>query len=371
MSDGYLPSPLILATAMAARTTTLPIMVAAVVLPLYHPVRLAEDMVVLDIVSQGRVSYVAAIGYRPEEYDMHAVDFHRRGAIAEDHLGVLLQAKSGEPFEYEGRTVRVTPPPVTPGGPVVAWGGGSVAAARRAGRHGLDFLAQRGDPALEHAYREEAEAHGHRPGTCLLPEDDATTALFVAEDVDLAWEELGPYLMHDVTMYAALNEGAPHSASLSVGDLGRGAARRGRQPPDRHGGRGRRPGPLGPAAPAPPADRWTSPRGRVALPAHRGRRGDARRGRPVTARPDGPARRSGADRRTRDVRVGSSADPFLRMCRPGPQAGGPGDGRGRNGHLPERARGFPLFGIRCSVAERTCAKPVAGRADGGTDRMNE
>jgi len=216
MSDGYLPSPLILAAAMAARTTTLPIMVAAVVLPLYHPIRLAEEMVVIDILSQGRVSYVAAIGYRPEEYEMHGVDFHRRGAIAEENLGVLLRAKSGEPLEFDGREVRVTPPPFTPGGPMVAWGGGSVAAARRAGRHGIGFLAQRGDPTLEVAYREESEAHGYEPGMCLLPEDNSTTALFVAEDVDLAWEELGPYLMHDVTMYAALNEGAPHSASLST-----------------------------------------------------------------------------------------------------------------------------------------------------------
>ena len=62
MADGYLPSPLVLATALAARTTTLPIMVAVVVLPLYRPVRLAEEMVVLDLVSRGRVSYVAAIG---------------------------------------------------------------------------------------------------------------------------------------------------------------------------------------------------------------------------------------------------------------------------------------------------------------------
>ena len=95
MPDGYLPSPLVLATAMAARTTTLPLMVAVVVLPLYRPLRLAEEMVVLDIISRGRVSYVAAIGYRPEEYEMHGVDFHRRGAIAESHLGGLLSAKTG------------------------------------------------------------------------------------------------------------------------------------------------------------------------------------------------------------------------------------------------------------------------------------
>jgi len=64
MDEGYLPLPLILATAMAARTTTLPIVIAAVFLPLYRPIRLAEEMVVLDIVSRVRVSYMAATGPR-------------------------------------------------------------------------------------------------------------------------------------------------------------------------------------------------------------------------------------------------------------------------------------------------------------------
>jgi len=218
LPDGYLPSPLVLATALAARTTTLPILVAVVVLPLYRPLRLAEDMVVLDIVSRGRVSYVAAIGYRPEEYGMHGVDFHRRGAIAEDHLGILLSAKTGERFELDGRTVQITPPPFTPGGPRVAWGGGSHAAARRAGRHGLDFFARSGDGTLRTAYEEESESHGHRPGWCMLPPDDLTTALFVADDLDRAWAELGPYLMHDVRSYAAMNRDTGHSASLSFVD---------------------------------------------------------------------------------------------------------------------------------------------------------
>src|SRR3954467_1432013 len=55
--DGYLPSPLILASAMAARTTTLPITIAVVLLPLYDPVRLAEEMAVLDIISNGTGSH--------------------------------------------------------------------------------------------------------------------------------------------------------------------------------------------------------------------------------------------------------------------------------------------------------------------------
>ena len=64
--DGHLPSPLVLASAIAARTKRLPIMLAAVVLPFWDPVRLAEDMTVLDIVSGGRVSYAFGIGHRPE-----------------------------------------------------------------------------------------------------------------------------------------------------------------------------------------------------------------------------------------------------------------------------------------------------------------
>ena len=213
--DGYLPSPLVLSTAIAARTKTLPITIAVVLLPLYHPIRLAEDMAVVDIISNGRVSYVAAIGYRPEEYALYGVDFHRRGRIADEQLAVLLQAKTGEPFEHEGARMHVTPAPVTPGGPHVAWGGGSVAAARRAGRFGLDFFAQSGDAELGIAYADAAREHGHEPGSCFLPSRDLATCVFVANDVDRAWDELGPYLLHDVLSYASWNEPGSSTASLS------------------------------------------------------------------------------------------------------------------------------------------------------------
>lgn len=216
VEDGYLPSPMVLATALAARTTTLPINVAVLVLPLYDPVRLAEEMLVLDNISRGRVSYVAGIGYRPEEYAMFGVDFRRRGRLADENLGILLRAKTGEPFEHDGRRIHVTPAPFTPGGPMVAWGGGSIAAARRAGGYGLGFFGQRGGPELASAYEEAARAAGHEPGMCFLPEADAATTVFVADDVDRAWDELGPYLMHDVLGYAAWNEGdTDRTASMS------------------------------------------------------------------------------------------------------------------------------------------------------------
>jgi len=213
--DGYLPSPMILATALAARTSSIQIALAVVVLPLYEPLRLAEEMVILDIISSGRVRYVCGIGYREDEYEMFGVDFHRRGRIADDWLSVLLLAKAGEPFDHNGRTVQVTPKPVTIGGPTVSWGGGSVAAARRAGRNGLGFFAQSEDGSLRLAYEVAARNAGYEPGWCFLPPKDLPTSLFVADDVDHAWDELGPYLLHDARSYAALNPGDAETTSLS------------------------------------------------------------------------------------------------------------------------------------------------------------
>jgi alkanesulfonate monooxygenase SsuD/methylene tetrahydromethanopterin reductase-like flavin-dependent oxidoreductase (luciferase family) len=213
--DGYIPSPLLLASAMAARTEQLHISIAAALLAFYDPIRLAEDMTVLDIISKGRLSYVMGLGYRPEEFEMYGVDWKRRGQIAEEKLQLLLKAKTGEPFEHEGRRIQVTPPPVTPGGPAVMWGGGSIAAAMRAGRYGLGFFAQSDKPGMLEAYEESCREHGFEPGMAQLPPSDAATTMFVADDVDKAWDEIGEYILHDVKMYGDWNPGDETTASIS------------------------------------------------------------------------------------------------------------------------------------------------------------
>ena len=213
--DGYLPAPLILASAIAARTSRIPIRIAVLQLPLYDPIRLAEHMCVLDHLSEGRVSYVGGVGYRREEYEMMGVEFARRGALADAHLALLLEALKGQPFTHQGRRIHVTPEPYTDGGPSIAWGGGSLAAVRRAGRFGLDFLGEKADLTLANAYADACKAHGHAPGMCLLPPRDLATTVFVSDDLDAAWAELGPYLMNDVLGYARWNEGREDVTSLS------------------------------------------------------------------------------------------------------------------------------------------------------------
>jgi alkanesulfonate monooxygenase SsuD/methylene tetrahydromethanopterin reductase-like flavin-dependent oxidoreductase (luciferase family) len=82
--DGYLPSPLMLAPAIAARTQRLGLsLILILILPFYEPVRLAEDMAVLDILSGGRTSYILALGYRPEEFEHFGLALGDRGRLAD------------------------------------------------------------------------------------------------------------------------------------------------------------------------------------------------------------------------------------------------------------------------------------------------
>ncbi len=212
--DGYLPSPIVLASALAARTERL-LLSLVVILPFYDPVRLAEDLAVLDIISNGRVSVIFGIGYRPEEYEHFGLDIHRRGRSADEKLDMLRKLLSGEQVVHEGRRIVVTPLPLTPGGPTLMWGGASLAAARRAGRYGLGLLANGGRPGMRQAYEAASMEHGHRPGPVLLPDRDTPTVVFVAEDVDRAWDEIGEHLLHDARMYAEWNPDNETSAGIS------------------------------------------------------------------------------------------------------------------------------------------------------------
>lgn len=219
-ADGYCPAPLLLASAIAARTQRLPIQVAALVLPLHDPIELAEQMAVLDLLSGGRVSYVVAIGYVEAEFAMFGRAMRGRGARLEEAVDLLRRAWTGEPFEYEGRTARVTPRPATEGGPLLLMGGGVPASARRAARLGLGMLAMGHAPELETIYREACAAEGRTPGLFIHPPPGAALSAFVARDPDAAWAAWGPYLLHDARAYAAWMgdtiDSATRSAAQSV-----------------------------------------------------------------------------------------------------------------------------------------------------------
>jgi len=194
--DGYLPSPLVLAAAIAGRTRRLRLELAALILPLHDPLRVAEDVAVLDLVSGGRIDLVIGAGYVPAEFAMFERAIADRPRLVEEGMRALEQAWTGEPFLYRGRTVRVTPRPLQRPRPSLALGGSSPAAARRAAR-----LADRFVPALPYLwshYRKERERLG-----LSVPHAGRVGPLFlhVAEDPDAAWAQIAPHALHEANAY--------------------------------------------------------------------------------------------------------------------------------------------------------------------------
>jgi alkanesulfonate monooxygenase SsuD/methylene tetrahydromethanopterin reductase-like flavin-dependent oxidoreductase (luciferase family) len=199
VEDGYLPAPLTLAAAIAARTKRIPISIAAALIPLHDPIRMAEQIAVLDLISGGRVSIVAGIGYRREEFEMAGIDRKSRGAMTEEFVNVMRQAWTGGPFEWKGRTIQVTPVPLSKPYPLMFGGGSTELAARRAARLHMGFFPAIEDASLEQAYNEEADRVGFQNRYYHSPKGPGF--VHVTEDPDKAWEQIAPYAWYDADTY--------------------------------------------------------------------------------------------------------------------------------------------------------------------------
>ncbi len=196
--DGYCPSPLVLASAIATRTSNMRIYISALIAPLHDPVRLAEDLTVLDHISRGRVIPILSGGYREEEFSAAGKNLKVRKQYMDDIGPFLKQAWSGETFEFEGRTITITPKPFSQPRPMILMGGSSKPAARRAARE-ADFFVPSGPEIFEY-YRQALIAQGKTdPGP--MPSAPSTVT-FVAEDPDAYWQKIAPHVQHETNMYA-------------------------------------------------------------------------------------------------------------------------------------------------------------------------
>jgi alkanesulfonate monooxygenase SsuD/methylene tetrahydromethanopterin reductase-like flavin-dependent oxidoreductase (luciferase family) len=198
-ADGYLPSPIPMLTAMAARTTNVRLAIAALVAPFYEPLRLAEDLIVADNIAQGRIDLIVAGGYVPDEFAMFGIPMKDRPARVAEAVRVLKGAFSGEPFEYRGRTIQVTPGPFRPGGPRISLGGSSEGAARRAARLADGFFPT--DQNVWEFYRDELRLLDRPdPGPCPLP-SSGPLLVALAEDPEDGWRQMAPSFLHQANAY--------------------------------------------------------------------------------------------------------------------------------------------------------------------------
>ncbi|MFA5630555.1 MAG: LLM class flavin-dependent oxidoreductase [Porticoccaceae bacterium] len=131
--DGYISCPLVFAAAVGGRTRRIKVRTGIVIAPLYNPLRLAEEVAVADLCLGGRLELGMGLGVLRADYEAFGVDFSRRGKLLDELIPFLRQAWSGEPFEYQGKTLRVTPRPVQQPMPIYL-GGMSEAATDRAAR---------------------------------------------------------------------------------------------------------------------------------------------------------------------------------------------------------------------------------------------
>jgi len=221
VDDGWMPAPLTMAGAVLARSTRARVMVSAAILPLHDPIRVAEQIAVLDNAFPGRMWVVFGAGYRVEEFDMAGLEHAARGRVLEEHVQAVLEALSGEPFEWRGRDVVVTPKPVTDPRRMLFAGGGVPAAARRAARLRLAMFAMNSDAAVREAYDDEAARVGFDGGYVLQPV--GPTFVHVADDPEKAWAEIGEYVLYEAQTYASFQTPGQHSTpgvhAASVDDL--------------------------------------------------------------------------------------------------------------------------------------------------------
>ena len=220
--NGWSPSPLIVAGLIFGRCSRLNVALTALLVPLHDPIRLAEDIAVLDLASGGRFSFVAGLGYRPSEYAMHGKSWGDRGKLMDEAVDAMLKAWTGEPFEYNGAMVQVTPRPLTQPHPTMMIGGSVKASARRAARLGLPLMSASYIPELEAYYYEQCEKEG-KPGYFVQSGGRKTEMLYVSEDPDKAWAELGQYFFHEASTYSGWQPpgqtSSVHSHATNVKEL--------------------------------------------------------------------------------------------------------------------------------------------------------
>jgi alkanesulfonate monooxygenase SsuD/methylene tetrahydromethanopterin reductase-like flavin-dependent oxidoreductase (luciferase family) len=195
---GYCPSPMIHAASILGVTEQIKVHLSALVVTMHDPLRLAEDLSVLDNLSNGRIMLTAGMGYRPHEFAMFGKDITRKLSLLNEALDVFKKAWTGEPFEYHGRTVRVTPKPVQPGGPKIYMGGSTEKSAARAGRSGYQF--RPAHPTLWPIYTAaRAEAGFPEPEPYLK---SVGSFFYVSDDPDRDWPLLAPHIGYATNTYA-------------------------------------------------------------------------------------------------------------------------------------------------------------------------
>ena len=104
---GYLSRPTQLATYIAAKTKRIRVGTAVIVVPLHHPLVIAEEIATLDLLAGGRLDVGLGRGYQPYEFERFGLELESGRARWEESIDILLKALSGKPFSYDGKLFKI------------------------------------------------------------------------------------------------------------------------------------------------------------------------------------------------------------------------------------------------------------------------
>jgi alkanesulfonate monooxygenase SsuD/methylene tetrahydromethanopterin reductase-like flavin-dependent oxidoreductase (luciferase family) len=193
--DNFLPSPITFASIVGGRTRNLDLRIVLLA-PFYDPIRLAEDLAVLNLTTGGRALPVLCAGYRKTEFALYGIRHEERAALVSEAVEVLRNVWSGRPFRYRDRDIGVVTPLPDPV-PRILMGAMTPMMTRRAAQIADGF-----SPGEHHLYRlfvEERVKLG-KPPPMPYP-NSGTDFIYITEDPERAWEMLLPYWTHSGRMY--------------------------------------------------------------------------------------------------------------------------------------------------------------------------
>jgi alkanesulfonate monooxygenase SsuD/methylene tetrahydromethanopterin reductase-like flavin-dependent oxidoreductase (luciferase family) len=203
--NGWCPSPLIVLAAAAGLTRRMRLVSNVLLVPLYDPIRLAEDIATLDNISGGRITVGVSPGYASEEFEAYRIPREERFRRFEEAIDILGLAWTGEPFGFDGEFFRLpemtlVPRPVQQ--PIPVWYGVSgPKLLRRAAARGFPVTASQRHTVSElkdHFARFDAAA-AERGAE--IKERPIIREAFVAPTLAEAERIAGPALTHIFELY--------------------------------------------------------------------------------------------------------------------------------------------------------------------------
>jgi probable F420-dependent oxidoreductase len=201
VEDGYSPSMIPLAAAIASRTRRIRIGTFVLLMPLHNPLHVAEDAATVDVLSNGRFDLGLGQGYVPREFAGFNVPREERSRRLREGVEIVRRLFTEDNVTFEGKSYAVRdatlyPKPVQRPHPPIWIGARSRKATERAGRNGY-HLAGVGEQQAQ-IYRDALRAAGHNPDQFNIAQ---LCFAYIASKKDKAWDESEFALHHLLTFY--------------------------------------------------------------------------------------------------------------------------------------------------------------------------